>query len=259
MAKKYNYIPSNRLKGPAKNLEGKIFKYLTVTKVLGTSISNKCLVWECVCQCGAIIEALSVNLLSGNTKSCGCFQKEIISNLRKGNPPAGQLAKGEAAAKHIYNTYKNTALKMKREFSLTQEDFIILIKKPCDYCGIEPKKLVKNGHDNLNGSFMANGLDRIDSSKGYTKDNVSPCCRTCNIAKNAMPVEEFLIWIKRVNDHQEKLKWEQILIQRKIDEENREKERIATKELNKRLIEKGISRPFNEIYEDYLKSKEENE
>lgn len=40
---------------------------------------------------------------------------------------------------------------------------------PCTYC---------------NGVFgqvkFGKGLDRIDHKKDYTRDNVLPCCRTCN-------------------------------------------------------------------------------
>ena len=40
--------------------------------------------------------------------------------------------------------------------------------KPCIYCGYT-KKI---------------GCDRIDNSKGHTKDNVVPCCHECNTARS---------------------------------------------------------------------------
>ena len=33
--------------------------------------------WECVCDCGTTKKVLEQNLKSGNTKSCGCFRKEV--------------------------------------------------------------------------------------------------------------------------------------------------------------------------------------
>ena len=36
--------------------------------------------WKCKCDCGNIITALGTSLRSGNTKSCGCLQKEIASS-----------------------------------------------------------------------------------------------------------------------------------------------------------------------------------
>ena len=46
-----------------------------------------------------------------------------------------------------------------------------------------------------------NGLDRVDSSKGYTIDNVVPCCAICNTAKNKMTQKEFKEWIKTVYEN----------------------------------------------------------
>lgn len=44
-----------------------------------------------------------------------------------------------------------------------------ILTKPCVYCG---------------DTFRI-GADRIDNSKGHTKDNVVPCCYECNCARNA--------------------------------------------------------------------------
>jgi len=33
--------------------------------------------WKCACECGSIITVSASGLRSGNTKSCGCYQKEI--------------------------------------------------------------------------------------------------------------------------------------------------------------------------------------
>ena len=46
--------------------------------------------------------------------------------------------------------------------------------------------------------LKCNGIDRIDSSKGYTVENSVACCKYCNTAKNTMSVDEFLKWIGRV-------------------------------------------------------------
>ena len=38
----------------------------------------------------------------------------------------------------------------------------------------------------------------MDNEKGYTFDNVVPCCSICNYAKKSMSKEQFLQWIKRI-------------------------------------------------------------
>ena len=45
------------------------------------------------------------------------------------------------------------------------------------------------------------GLDRIDSSQGYSSANVRPCCKMCNIAKNSHSEAEFREWIKQIYTH----------------------------------------------------------
>ena len=46
--------------------------------------------------------------------------------------------------------------------------------------------------------LKCNGIDRVDSSKGYTLENSVPCCKYCNIAKHTMTSTEFYAWVRRV-------------------------------------------------------------
>jgi len=36
-------------------------------------------IWLCQCDCGNIVEIQATNLVKGNTRSCGCLQREIAS------------------------------------------------------------------------------------------------------------------------------------------------------------------------------------
>jgi hypothetical protein len=40
--------------------------------------------------------------------------------------------------------------------------------------------------------YTYNGIDRLDSTKGYTADNCVPCAGNINIAKQSLSVEEFV-------------------------------------------------------------------
>lgn len=62
-----------------------------------------------------------------------------------------------------------------------------LISSPCAYCG----EIMNN----------FNGLDRVDSSKEYTIDNVVPCCKYCNWAKNDLSVKEFKEHINKIHHY----------------------------------------------------------
>lgn len=53
--------------------------------------------WLCVCECGNLKEAYINNLTRGKTKSCGCYNKEVITKHGKCN----------TRLYHIYNTMKS--------------------------------------------------------------------------------------------------------------------------------------------------------
>lgn len=60
------------------DLTGMTFGRLTVVKRSGTSKRGD-IVWACICKCGAETAVRGSNLRNGNTKSCGCFQRERAS------------------------------------------------------------------------------------------------------------------------------------------------------------------------------------
>lgn len=60
---------------PVKNLKNKKFGKLTVLNIVGQNKKNG-YIWQCKCECGNIKDIASTSLISGNTLSCGCYQKE---------------------------------------------------------------------------------------------------------------------------------------------------------------------------------------
>lgn len=76
--------------------------------------------------------------------------------------------------------------KGKRKHTLTREYFIELRHKPCKYCNREATLI------------ESNSVDRINSSKGYTKNNVQPCCDVCNKLKLDHADEFFIDHIIRI-------------------------------------------------------------
>lgn len=176
------------------NLVGQRFGKLVVDKKLGNTGKNKRLLyWNCICDCGNIVEVSTNNLRQGKTKSCGCHRNEF----RK-------LKGQEAAVNRLLGSYKNTAKSKGLEFKLDKFQFLKLVTGRCSYCGVEPQNTVKPTHaDDRDPErwFTYNGIDRVDSTKGYIEGNVVSCCTTCNFAKRTMPKEEFLSWINRVYKH----------------------------------------------------------
>lgn len=143
-------------------------------------------VWHCVCDCGTHKDVSRNSLVMGNIKSCGCihrfperepiYKKVILSRLKE-------------------RSRKETRL----PFEISDEDAYQLSQKPCYYCGREKQNKTTYKPDNLVLEY--NGLDRIDSTKGYIPGNVVPCCKRCNAAKNDMTADEFRDWVQRVFEH----------------------------------------------------------
>ena len=60
------------------DIKGNRFGRLTVIERAGSN-KYKIATWKCLCDCGAEIITNSNTLRVGNTKSCGCLQKEIVA------------------------------------------------------------------------------------------------------------------------------------------------------------------------------------
>ena len=84
----------------------------------------------------------------------------------------------------VFHKYREVAKRCGRNFDLEFELFNLCRMQKCHYCGKEQTK--------------GNGIDRIDSSKGYNKDNILPCCRTCNVMKMAHSYSDFLKHISTI-------------------------------------------------------------
>ena len=67
------------------NEVGNIYGYLTV--IAPAPSKNNRAMWKCKCKCGNEKIVTTSALVSGNTKSCGCYKNEIfIENNKKRMP-----------------------------------------------------------------------------------------------------------------------------------------------------------------------------
>jgi len=168
---------------------GKKFSRLTVIGYAGATKGIHKL--RCRCDCGNESEVSPWHLKNGHTRSCGCLQ---IEKAKKGSP---YLRPGEAAINAFYCGYKCRAKKKKIEFSLSRKEFEEIILKDCLYCGEAPTREIK-ANTKYKVGFKSNGVDRINSQLGYSKDNSAPCCPFCNAAKNDKTREYFLAKIAQI-------------------------------------------------------------
>jgi hypothetical protein len=167
---------------------GKKFSKLTVLNF--SCIRNGKSYWKCKCDCDNEVIVSMNNLKSGAIKSCGCLR-------------TNKYKSGEAGLRKIYLNYKKSAKKEGHKFELTLKEFKDITSKVCAYCGIEPltvsaterSKKIKIIKYTL---YKYNGIDRIDSSKGYEKGNINPCCQWCNFIKRERSVEELKEHVNRI-------------------------------------------------------------
>ena len=149
--------------------------------------------WLCECACGNKVVVRGASLRRGNgTKSCGCLWRERASKARI-------LPHGEAAFNQMFTSMRRSATYRKYKWQLTKEQVSTLTKQNCHYCGTKPTQIAKQA--GCNGIYTYNGLDRVDNGRGYEINNVVPCCRSCNMAKNIKTTEEFKAWIHRIYEH----------------------------------------------------------
>ena len=101
--------------------------------------------------------------------------------------PAGIEARLKADRKYQakptsrYAKYQRSAAERGYSFDLTYKQFMVFWQKPCTHCG---------------DAIATIGLDRVDSTKPYRRDNVEPCCRVCNASKSDSSTED---WYEHMN------------------------------------------------------------
>lgn len=153
--------------------------------------------WLCQCDCGSQKVVAATCLRAGYTSSCGCSRR-----TGPGSRPSytSSVPPGRAARRTVLKGYKGAARHRGLEWALPDDQFYALTTGDCTYCGVEPSTVCQPSR---NGSYVYNGIDRVDNDKGYISDNVVSCCNRCNHAKRDMPQAEFLAWIGRLAAHLE--------------------------------------------------------
>lgn len=169
---------------------GSKYNYLTIISFSHKDEKGrKYYLFKCDCGIEKIIHGSAV--VSGNTKSCGCYGKEVRKNKR--------LPNDQGVITQIILGYKRHAERRKFKWELSFQQVSNLIQQPCHYCGEEKTncKITKNFKEGYN----YNGIDRVNSSKNYTVDNVVACCKICNYAKSNLSQKEFILWLQKAAKH----------------------------------------------------------
>lgn len=90
--------------------------------------------------------------------------EQQVERLRERNRAWNTSFEGRIA--HQLSAYRKIDKTKGFICDLSKDDLRIVKESDCSYCG-----------------FPATGFDRVDNSKGHSKDNVVPCCKECNVAR----------------------------------------------------------------------------
>ena len=154
------------------DLTGQKFGELTV--IQRAENQSKKTVWLCKCDCGNIVKVVSANLISGNTKSCGCLK--ITKNTKHGDYKSKLYHIHHSMFCRCYN-HKDMAYKWYGAKGITV----------CEEWKEYSKFKEWATH---NGYKEGLSIDRIDSDKNYCPEN----CRWVTLqeqAKNKKEIQRF--------------------------------------------------------------------
>lgn len=176
------------------NLIGQKFGGLTVIKPAG-STSRGLALWECLCECGSTFVTSGYYLRQGRKKSCGCR-----TNRKFGSENHRWSGFGSISGAY-WHRIRQGAINRNLELAITIEEAWELFVQQNGKCALSGEPLVLCTSDSKrrkNSSRQTASLDRKDSTKGYTRENVQWIHKTLNKMKMEMPDDEFISWCLKV-------------------------------------------------------------
>ncbi len=162
---------------------GKVYGCYKILEFLGYT-NHKERLYKSVClKCGHVFESRRIDDIKTPLKESCRFCKSIKDNF---------------AYNHLLTEYKSSAKDRSLCFELSDEEFHSIVTQPCSYCGALPEeRIFRKGRTGECSAFV-NGIDRINSSEGYTLANVVPCCIKCNRMKLDYSTKDFIDHISKI-------------------------------------------------------------
>mgnify|MGYP000409137109 CR=1 FL=1 len=155
----------------SKDYTGMKFGRLTVQK----RISGRSTKYQCICDCGNIVIVLGSNLVSGATKSCGCFRSELVTKAD---------TKHGGCKTRLYSIWRNMLdrcnnPKNKEYHRYGGRGIIVCAEWETDFSSFREWALSSGYQDNLT-------IDRIDNDLGYAPSN----CQWLTRAENSTKIKK---------------------------------------------------------------------
>lgn len=167
---------------------GDKYKHWTVIGGPKTSAYN-CIEWLVQCDCKKSTRWIQGNELTNPDK---CFECQKCAAKRRGNIQAESNGKIGDLTLTRFTKLKKSAEVRNIYFNLTIQFLWELFEKQKHICAIT---------GDIINSIEDASLDRIDSSKGYTEDNVQWVTYQANISKHVMTMKQLYEFCKKVLNH----------------------------------------------------------
>ncbi len=177
-----------------KDLTGQTFNQLYVIEYSGQNKQGMSL-WKCQCDCNgpnSIKTIIGASLINGNTKSCGCYKLDM--HYRGTKDISGQFF--SSLVRGAKNRGIDCNIKIEEIQELLEKQDYQSSLSGVNICGSRSSNKKHNSYLEQTAS-----LDRIDSSKGYTIDNVQWVHKDENFAKHSLDEDEFIQMCGRVWNH----------------------------------------------------------
>jgi hypothetical protein len=146
--------------GKLKDLTGQRFGRLTVCRRVENSNDGR-VRWLCLCECGNEIVVLGYSLVSGNTRSCGCLNKELITQRR--------TTHGHSKGKKMSPTYQSWSDMMQRCYNPKCKEYLYYGER--DIKVYEPWHIFENFLADMGECPKGLTIERIDNEGHYNPEN----------------------------------------------------------------------------------------
>lgn len=172
--------------------------FLTIKRKLGRIDNpnrrrNTINYWECQCDCGNLTKVDTASLTQRSIKSCGC-KKFLATNVKYPNNTTMPTymflgAMKGASMRHI-------------DFNVSIEDMEAQWIKQNGICALSGIKLfmAQSIRSHKTKERTTASLDRIDSTKAYTVDNIQWIHKDINIMKNSFKQDYFIDLCRKIAD-----------------------------------------------------------
>jgi hypothetical protein len=170
--------------------------------VLGTVVQNKRTCYQVQCDCGKVDLKRKDWVEQGRTKMCKPCSAKLTAS--KYPPPVNRTGCKGLSGTH-YTALKAGAKRRNLLFEVSPEFLWQLYLQQHKLCALSGSEIIlvpAIKDNNVDWNIVTASLDRIDSDKGYTKDNVQWVHKRVNFLKNDFTEEELLYWAKKIVEKQ---------------------------------------------------------